>query len=100
MKLNTLLALLVLSLSVGCSTSNAASKDATQVAINNAKQARKSAKAVGFEWRDMGKMIKKAEAAAKSGNNKKAIKLANMVVKQGQQAQLQAKRAKTAGPRF
>lgn len=71
-----------------------------QDAISAAKAAQKQAKSVGFEWRDMGKLIKKAEAAAKDGKDKKAIKLANTVVKQGKEAVLQAKVAKTAGPRF
>ena len=103
MKKSSLLAILALSLTMAsCSSSYLASSgnNASKVAINAAKSAQKSAKNVGFEWRDMGKMIKKAEAAAKAGDNAKAIKIANAVVKQGQQAQLQAKAAKTAGPRF
>ena len=71
-----------------------------QDAIGAAKTAQKQAKSVGFEWRDMGKLIKKAEAAAKDGKDKKAIKLANTVVAQSKVALIQAKLAKTAGPRF
>ncbi len=107
MKLNILIASLALSaLSfnvVSCSsagTSATGGNSATKTAITAAKNARKSAKKVGFEWRDMGKLIKKAEAAAKAGKSKKAIQIANKVVRQGQQAQLQAKLAMTAGPRF
>jgi uncharacterized protein YabN with tetrapyrrole methylase and pyrophosphatase domain len=69
-------------------------------AINNAQTAQKNAKKVGFEWRDMGKMIKKAKAAQKAGKYVKAVKTANKVVRQGNQALIQAKLASTAGPRF
>lgn len=104
MKISVLLAVVTLSLSVtGCSSSMFGSKGestAATTAISAAKNSQKAAKKVGFEWRDMGKMIKQAEKAAKSGDNKKAIKIANAVVKQGEQAQLQAKVAKTAGPSF
>ncbi len=69
-------------------------------AIKAAKAAQKEAGAAGFEWRDMGKMIKKAEAAAKDGKADKAIKIANKVVQQGKAGLKQAALAKTAGPRF
>jgi hypothetical protein len=46
-------------------------------AINSAKAENKKAAAVGYEWRDTGKLLKKAEAAAKKGQNDEAIKLAN-----------------------
>jgi short-subunit dehydrogenase len=71
-----------------------------QDAIKAARAAQKEAKSVGFEWRDMGKVIKKAEAAAKDGKSDKAVKLANKVVAQSKQALMQAEVAKTAGPLF
>ena len=69
-------------------------------AIAAAKAAQKEAKSLGFEWRDMGKTIKKAEAAAKDGKEKKAIKLANKIAGQIDAIRAQAKLAETAGPTF
>lgn len=71
-----------------------------QDAIDAAKKAYKAADEAGMAWRDMGKAIKNAEAAAKDGKDEKAIKLANMVVMQSKQSLKQAELAKTAGPRF
>lgn len=94
MKLKLLLATLALTLSAGAMANKA------DDAIKAAKAAKKEAAAVGFEWTSMGKMLKKAEAAAKNGKDKKAIKLANNVVIQGKAALKQAELAKNAGPRF
>ena len=94
MKFKFLLATLIVSLS------SAVMAGGAQEAIDAAKKAKKAASAVGMEWRDMGKTIKKAEAAAKDGKEKKAIKLANMVVMQSKESLKQAEVAKTAGPRF
>lgn len=69
-------------------------------AIDAAKEAQKSTQAVGFEWRDMGKMIKKAEKAAKEGKSDKAIKIANTVVMHSEAALKQAELAKSASPKL
>jgi hypothetical protein len=69
-------------------------------AIDAAKKSQKEAKALGFEWRDMGKMIKKAEALAKEGKEDKAIKIANKIAAQIEPIKKQAELAKTAGPIF
>ena len=68
--------------------------------IKAAKAAQKEAASLGFEWRDTGKIIKKAEAAAKDGKNKKAIDLGNIIVNQLAAVRKQAAIAKKAGPRF
>ena len=71
--------LLTSGLSVGCTAQPekaSMSPDAVQ-AISGAKAANKKAKAVGYEWRDTGKLLKKAEAAANKGDNEAAIKMAN-----------------------
>ncbi|WP_299880405.1 hypothetical protein [uncultured Cocleimonas sp.] len=94
MKFKFLLATLIFSLS------SAVMAGGAQDAIDAAKKAQKEASAVGMEWRDMGKTIKNAEAAAKDGKEKKAIKLANIVVMQSKESLKQAELAKTAGPRF
>ncbi len=98
MNLKLVLATLALSLTTLAVTPAMASD--TQKAIEAARSAQKEAKAVGFEWRDMGKMIKKAEKLAKAGKDKKAIKVANTVVMHGKEALKQAALAKTAGPSF
>lgn len=95
MKLKLVLATLALALTTSVATAGGAAD-----AISAAKTAQKEAKAVGFEWRDMGKMIKKAEKLAKEGKGKKATKIANMVVMHGKAAMKQAALAKTAGPNF
>jgi len=94
MKLKLLLATLALTISAG------AMANKTEDAIKAAKKAKKEAATAGFEWTTMGKLLKKAEAAAKDGKDKKAIKLANTVVFQSKAALKQAELAKTAGPRF
>ncbi len=78
-----LLAILLLTtgLTIGCSSAQQEKKasmspEATS-AIKSAKEENKKAAAVGYEWRDTGKILKKAEAAAKKGDNEEAIKLAN-----------------------
>lgn len=105
MKLKMLFAGLVFSISAvaitGCSSAktSASSSEASQ-AIAAAKKAQKDTSSIGFEWRDTGKMIKKAEKLAKEGKDKEAIKIANSVVMQSKVAMKQAEVAKTAGPRF
>ena len=95
MKVKILLATLTLALST-----NALATESAADAIKAAKAAQKEANALGFEWRDMGKTIKKAEAAAEAGKNKKAIKLANKISDQIIAIRVQAELAKTAGPTF
>lgn len=94
MKLKVILASLLLSFG------SLAIADATSDAIDTATKAKKAAAAVGFEWNSMGKDIKKAQEAAKAGDDKKAIKIANVVIAHGKAALKQAEIAKKAGPRF
>ncbi|MES9993134.1 MAG: hypothetical protein ABW098_14350 [Candidatus Thiodiazotropha sp.] len=51
--------------------------------IEAADEARKQAASVGGEWRDTGKMIKKAKGLLEKGNFVEAAKLANKAAKQG-----------------
>ncbi|MDH5446419.1 MAG: SoxXA-binding protein [Gammaproteobacteria bacterium] len=74
-------------------------KDAA-AAISAAKSVNKKAKKAEFEWRDTGKIIKKAEAAAKDGEFDEAVKQANKAKKQAEMALQQAKAAKRARPRI
>ncbi|MCG8004328.1 MAG: SoxXA-binding protein [Candidatus Thiodiazotropha lotti] len=54
-----------------------------QKLIDAADAARKQAAEVGGEWRDTGKMIKKAKGLLKKGDFVAAAKLANKAAKQG-----------------
>lgn len=59
-------------------------------AIKDAKAAQMSAKSVDGEWRDTGKMIKKAEKLLAAGETDKAIKQARMAEAQGMLGHIQA----------
>ena len=88
----------------GCAStgSNSASAPATEAAYNaalaEAKASIKIAKKAHFEWRDSGKILKKAAEAAKAGDFKKATKLANKAKRQGVMALVQSKDQANAGP--
>lgn len=86
---------LVLGLAVGCASTPDESTESSQVtaaqAISAAKEENAKARKMGAEWRDTGKLIKKAEAAMKAGDEAKAIKLADKARFQAVTAQKQAK---------
>ncbi len=86
----TALLLLVVGFAVGCAgtTEEGAGADqaAAEAAIAAAKSANAKAKAEGYEWRDTGKLIKKAEEALKAGKYEDAIKLANKAKRQAELA--------------
>ncbi len=94
MKLKLVLATLALSLTT------AAMAGGANDAIKAAKAAQKEAAKAGFEWTKTGKMIKKAEALAKDGKKKKAIKIAKAAEMHSKAGLKQAALAKSAGPRF
>lgn len=84
-------ALLASSLIVGCSVGEMGEGSAAIKAISAAKSENSTAKSVGYEWRDTGKMIKAAEKAAISGDTAKAVKLANSAKEQATAAIAQSK---------
>ncbi len=86
-KLTSLIAL-VFAVAIGCSSTSDGdgSEQAAKDAIAAAKAANKEAKAVGNEWRDTGKLIKKAEAALADSDFDKAISLANKARRQAENA--------------
>lgn len=93
------LIVLVFAVAVGCTTTDSTSNEqAAKDAIAAAKKANADAKAVGYEWRDTAKLIKKAEAALADGDYDKAIKLANKAKNQADNAiaQERAERARLA----
>ena len=92
-------ALIVATLSVGTVSTTFAADDVKAV-MAEAKKATGAAKKAGFEWRDWGKMYKKADAAMKEGKADVAIKIAKKLIFQGLAAQEQAKVAEKAAPRF
>ena len=96
------LAAVMLALAVASTAAaNARPVDAeVQKAISDATVALKKADSVGFAWRDTGKMIKAAEAAAQKGDKAKAMALAEEARRQGESAYQQYLDQRNAGPRF
>ena len=68
-----------------------ADQSAYEAAVAEATAEQKKAKKAGGEWRDIGKFLKKADAAAKKGDYKTATKLAKKVKFQAQMGQAVAK---------
>jgi len=84
-------ALLSLGLITGCaSTEEASDSSSAEKAIADAKAANAEAKAVHYEWRDTGKIIKKAEKKLAAGDEDGALKLANKAKAQAVTAVAQA----------
>ena len=73
---------------------------AVEKAIDDAKAAMKRADSVGFAWRDTGKMIMAAQAAADKGDMARAMELAEQARKQGESAYQQYLDQRNSGPRF
>ncbi len=91
-------ATLAFALMLGSAHVNASSEAEYKAALTDAKLALNNAKKVKFLWRDSGKILKKADKAAKSGDFAKATKLANKAKRQGELALLQSKEQANAGP--
>ena len=81
--MKTTIKLLVMCSAIGLSPLVQASTDA---AIASAEEARKAAAAVGYEWRDTAKMIKKAQKLAAEGKTEEARKLARQAEQQSKNA--------------
>lgn len=87
-----LIAFLGLGLVTGCATTAEPESELTAAeAIAAAKSANADAKAVGYEWRDTGKMIGKAEKALAAGKEDEAKALANKARVQAENAVAQQK---------
>ncbi|HHZ88258.1 MAG TPA: SoxXA-binding protein [Chromatiaceae bacterium] len=91
--------ILTAALSAGCATAGSGKADQAgyNMAVAAAKAAQTKAKSVGGEWRDIGKFLKKADAAAKGGDFAGAIKLAKKAEWQGNAGHDQAMAEKNAG---
>jgi starvation-inducible outer membrane lipoprotein len=83
-----------------CATGPTMTQQDAMAAIEQAKEQNAEAAKVSYEWRDAGKVIKKAEEAMKKGEYDTAVKLANKAKDQGILAQQQYEEQKNAGPRF
>ncbi len=83
-------AVLSLGLLAGCATTGDDAASAAEQAIADAKAANAEVAAMGFEWRDTGKIISEAEKALADGDNDKALELANSALAQANDALAQA----------
>ncbi len=90
--------MLVLGLVAGCASTpdsdTGATREAAEQAIADAKSTNAQAKKMKVEWRDTGKIIKKAEKALGAEDYEKAIKLANKARRQAEMAMEQLKNEK------
>ena len=78
--------------------SAAATLESYNAAVADAKSSLKTAASANYEWRDSGKILKKAEKAAKAGDFETAIKLVNKAKHQGDLALAQSKEQAHATP--
>lgn len=88
------------SLMTACASAPSHTMAEANAAINAANMANHKAKSVNYEWRDTGKIIKKASAAKAKGNFDTAIKLANKAKRQAMNAYTQYEEQKNAKPRY
>ena len=90
--LSTIVAVMGASLLVACAgNSVSADEQSFNASYEAADAARKKAASMNYEWRDTGKMLKKAKEAAGKGDYATAEKLANKARMQGEMAVAQAK---------
>lgn len=85
-----LLALSIALFGVAFSGVSGAGEMTAEAAIAAAKEAQKQANSVGGEWRDTGKLIKKAEKLLKEGKVEEAKKAAQEAEAQGMLGYIQA----------
>ncbi|MFV2061530.1 MAG: hypothetical protein ACC653_12665 [Gammaproteobacteria bacterium] len=99
-KLVLLVAAIALTLSACGSSPDSASSNAEQAtaAITAAQTANSRAKKVNYEWRDTGKIIKKAQKALKEESFDMAVKLANKAKHQAENAYKQYLEQRDAKP--
>jgi len=98
-KITMLAAAAVLTLSA-CAAGPTHNKNDAMGAINAAEHETSRASKVGHEWRDTGKLIKKAKAAMKKEDYDTAVKLANKAKRQSSSALQQYQEQKNAGPKY
>jgi uncharacterized lipoprotein NlpE involved in copper resistance len=84
-------------LAAAAPTTGPANQATFEAAMAAAKAAQKKAASVDGEWRDIGKMLKEAQAEADNGNFEAAIELANEAKFQGVMGYEQAMAQKNVG---
>jgi len=99
------IALLVVAIALtlsACSSSpdTAHNKNDAAASITAAEEANTRAKKVNYEWRDTGKIIKKAKKAQQDGNYDMAVKLADKAKRQAQNAYKQYLEQRESKPNF
>ena len=82
--MKTTIKVISIAAAMGLSTMTQAATESA--AIQAAEKARQAAVAVGYEWRDTGKMIKKARQLAAEGKTAEADKLARKAEEQSKDA--------------
>lgn len=100
MKILLLAASAALFLHACANTPAASTAEDANTAISMAEQKTQQAREVNYEWRDTGKIIKKAKAAMKKGEMDTAISLANKAGRQSDYALKQYAEQQHAGPSF
>ena len=91
----------VLALSLAaCQSAPTKSLADANMALKSAMSANAVAKKMYVEWRDTGKLLKKARKAKGKGEYDKAVKLAKKAERQARNAVAQAKAQKHVGLRF
>ncbi len=91
----------VLALSLAaCQSAPTKSLADANMALKSAMSANAKAKKMYVEWRDTGKLLKKARKAKGKGEYDKAVKLAKKAERQARNAVAQAKAQKHVGLRF
>ncbi len=88
--LSTIVTVMGASLLVACAGNTVPNEKSFNASYEAADAARKKAASMDYEWRDTGKMLKKAKEAAGKGDYETAEKLARMAKMQGEMAVAQA----------
>lgn len=85
---------------VACASGPTHTLDQANNALKEAEAANAAVKKVHYEWRDTGKLIKKAREAKGKGDFDTAVKDADKAKRQAMHAMAQYKEQMNAGPRF
>ncbi len=83
-----------------CGTAQTKTLNDANMALKSAMKANGAAKKLSAEWRDTGKVLKKARKAKGKGEFDKAVKLANKAKRQAQNAVAQYHEQKNLKPRL
>lgn len=85
---------------VACQSAPTKSLNDANMALKSATKANGAAKKIYVEWRDTGKLLKKARKAKSKGDFDAAVKLAGKAERQAKNAIAQAKSQRNVKPRL